>query len=135
MLVYFAIFALTLFALLLVANVIASSGHGQKVRASLERLDNYDHGSFRQAELAAPMGERLIGPSIRRLAVVGQMITPTGRVRRLQTRMEQAGRPWNLDLSGLLAVKALAMFSTLLIVVVAAGLGLLPVGWAIPVIQ
>lgn len=133
MLVYIAVFALTLFALLLLAHALGLGSQGQKVRASLERLDTYDHRSFRQTELAAPAGERLLGPAVTRLAAVGQVITPTGRIRRLQTRMDQAGRPWNLDLNGLLAVKVLAMLAVLLAVVVVAGVGLMPAGWAVPV--
>jgi tight adherence protein C len=133
MLVYIAIFALTLFALLLLGHALSAGGQGRKVRASLERLETYDHSSYRQAELAAPAGERLLGPAVARLATVGQVITPTGRIKRLQSRMDQAGRPWNLDLNGLLALKVLALLGVLLGVVVAAGVGLLPAGWALPI--
>lgn len=133
MLVYIAVFALTLFVVLLLSHALGSGSQTQKVQASLERLENYDHRSFRQSELAAPAGERIFGPTVARLASVGSLITPTGRIGRLQTRVEQAGRPWNLDLNGLLAVKVLALFGVLLTVVVAAGFGVLPVGWAAPV--
>lgn len=47
--------------------------------------------------------------------------------------MEQAGRPWNLDLNGLLALKVLSLFAVLLGVVLVAALGFLPVGWLVPV--
>lgn len=133
MLIYVAVFALTLFAVLLLSHALGSGGQTQKVRASLERLENYDHHSFRQAELAAPAAERLLRPTVARLASVGGLVTPTGRIGRLQTRIEQAGRPWNLDLNGLLALKALALFGVLFAVVVATGFGVLGVGRAAPV--
>lgn len=133
MIVYPAIFALVLGALLLLAYGVRSGSHAQKVQASLDRLETYDARSFREVELSTPLGERLLGPAISRLATVGGLITPTGRIGRLQTRVEQAGRPWNLDLSGLLAVKVLALFGVLLAVVVIAAVGVLPVDWVAPV--
>ncbi len=133
MIVYPAIFVLVLGAALLLVYGIRSGSHAQKVRASLDRLETYDARSFREAELSAPVGERLFRPTISRLAAVGGLITPTGRIGRLQNRVEQAGRPWNLDLSGLLAVKVLALLGVLLVVVAVGAAGLLPVRWMAPV--
>lgn len=133
MIVYPAIFVLVLGATLLLVYGIRSGSHAQKVRASLDRLETYDARSFREAELSAPVGERLLRPMISKLAAVGGVITPTGRIGRLQNRVEQAGRPWNLDLSGLLAVKVLALLGVLLVVVAMGAAGLLPVRWMAPV--
>ncbi|MHB0979969.1 MAG: type II secretion system F family protein [Thermoleophilia bacterium] len=133
MIVYPAIFVLVLGATLLLVYGVRSGSHAQKVRASLDRLETYDARSFRETELSAPVGERLLRPTITKLAAVGGLITPTGRIGRLQNRVEQAGRPWNLDLSGLLAMKVLALLGVLLAVVAVGAAGFLPVRWMAPV--
>lgn len=120
------VFLLVFAALAMFAVALRPSRQSDKVRASLERLDRYDARTFRQAELAQPAKERLWGPVMGRLGRVARLITPGSRIRRLQWRVEQAGRPWNLDVNGLLALKLLLLVAALVIVVVLGGLRVLP---------
>jgi tight adherence protein C len=65
------------------------------------------------------------------MAAASKRITPVGRIRRLETKVERAGRPWNLDVNGLLAVKFMSLAAGLLILIVLAALSVLPLIWFI----
>ena len=99
------------------------------MQAALDHLDTYDSAAFRRAELAQPASQRLLRPAMARMAAVSKVITPSGRIRRLETKVERAGRPWNLDVNGLLAVKLVSLVVGLLILIVLASLTLLPFIW------
>jgi len=47
----------------------------------------------------------------------------------LETKVERAGRPWNLDVDGLLAVKLMSLTGGLLILIILASLKILPLIW------
>ena len=127
--VYAGIFILLLGAVALVAWGTRPAGRGEKARAALDHLDSYDARAFRQAELAQPASQRLLKPAFARMAAVSKRITPAGRIRRLETKVERAGRPWNLDVNGLLAVKLMSLAAGLLILIVLASLKILPLIW------
>ncbi|MCZ7664099.1 MAG: type II secretion system F family protein [Thermoleophilia bacterium] len=127
--IYAAIFVLTLGALAAVFLAIRPGGQAAKTQIALERLDTYETRAFRRAELARPAGERLLDPVLARLVAASRLVTPIGRVRRLQTKVERAGRPWNLDLNGLLAVKFVCLLLGLIVIVVLAAFRWLPAIW------
>lgn len=84
-------------------------GQAAKISANLERLQGLDVRAFRQRELSEPAKKRLLDPLIERLAGAGRVLTPGGRLERLRVRVEQAGRPYNLDLNRLLALKFVSL--------------------------
>lgn len=131
MIVYVALFVLVFVAALLLVWALRPGGEAAKAQVALERLDSYDVRAYRQAELSRSAGERLASPVFASLAAAGRMITPTGRTARLEDKLEQAGRPWNLDLNGLLAIKIVSLVMGLLVVVIFASLRLLPAFWLI----
>lgn len=127
--VYAGVFVLLLGAVALVAWGTRSTSRAARVQAALEHLDSYDARAFRQAELAQPAGERLFKPAWVRMAAASKVITPTGRIRRLETKVERAGRPWNLDVNGLLAIKLMCLAVGLLILIGLASFKILPFVW------
>lgn len=127
--VYAGVFVLLLGAIALVAWGTRNTGRRARVQAALENLDSYDARAFRQAELAQPASQRLLRPAMMRMAAASKVITPAGRIRRLETKVERAGRPWNLDVNGLLAVKLMSLTGGLLILIILASLKVLPLIW------
>lgn len=129
--VYAGVLVLLLGAVALVAWGTKTSGRTARVRVALDNLETYDARAFRQAELAEPASQRLLKPAWVRMAAVSKAITPAGRIRRLETKVERAGRPWNLDVNGLLAVKLMCLAGGLLILIILASLKVLPLIWFI----
>jgi tight adherence protein C len=129
--VYAAVFILFLGAVALAAWGTRKSGGTERMMTSLDRLDAYDPNAYRQAELARPASERLLAPAVKRLAGIARGITPAGRVKKLERKIETAGRPWNLDVNGLLVLKLISLAVGLIILVVLAVLHWLPVLWFI----
>ncbi len=126
-----AVAVLVFLAAVAAAYALRPRQQADKVQASLGRLEQYDVRSFRSQELAVPARERLVSPMLARLAVVGRMITPTGRISRLQERVEKAGRPWNLDVNSLLAIKVICLIVAVLLVVVITRITWLPTFWIV----
>jgi len=54
-----------------------------------------------------------------------------GRISKLETKVERAGRPWRIAVTDLLAVKLLSLTAGLLILIVLAALKVLPLLWFI----
>ena len=123
--------ALVFLTAIALAYALRPRQQADKVQASLGRLDQYDARSFRSRELAAPARERLVSPILARFAAVGRMITPTGRISRLQERVEQAGRPWNLDVNGLLAIKIICLLVAVLLLVIITSIRWIPTFWIV----
>ncbi len=123
MIVYALIFVLALGSVLLFVRALAGGGQAEKVSASLGRLEAYDLKSYRQAELAQPASTRIMQPINARLARLARMMTPQGRLSRLEARIEQAGRPWGLDLNALLALKFVGLAGGAVAAIVLAGTG------------
>jgi tight adherence protein C len=123
------VFLLVFIAVLLLVWALKPAGQAEKTRVALDRLDSYDTRAFRQSELAIPLEDRLLGPAFDHLSGASRLITPQGRIRRLEEKVEQAGRPWNLDVNGLLAIKLLSLFGGLIALVILASLDLLSAGW------
>src|SRR5512136_1593752 len=97
--IYAGIFVLLLAAVALVAWGTKPTGRNAKVHAALDHLDTYDSRAFRRAELAQPASQRLLKPALARLGAASKVITPTGRIRKLEVKVERAGRPWKLDVN------------------------------------
>jgi tight adherence protein C len=127
--VYTAIFVLLLGIVAVIAWGTRRPGGKEGVMTSLEKLDAYDSQALRNAELARPASQRLLGPAVRRLSGVARGITPSGRIRRLEQKIEAAGRPWNLDVNALLVLKLISLAAGLAILVVLAFLQALPLLW------
>lgn len=129
MLIYTAIFALVLAATLLLGWALLPTGRTQKARESLGRLDSYSVNDFRRLELARPGRDRILKPLVQRLSSLGSMLTPQGRLGTLRDRIEQAGRPWNLDVNTVLALKTVLVLIALGGLLLAGSLRVLPGLW------
>lgn len=127
--IYAAIFVLLLGAVALVVWGTRKPGVKEQAMSSLEKLDAYDSQAFRRAELDQPATQRLLAPAVRRLTGVARGITPTGQIRKLERKIESAGRPWNLDVNTLLVLKFLSLAFGLAILVLLAALQVLPLIW------
>jgi tight adherence protein C len=130
-LLYAVIFILFLGIVALVVWGTRKTSGKDRMMATLDRLDAYDPESFRKAELAMPASERLFAPAVKHLSGVARSITPRSRVKKLERKIESAGRPWNLDVNGLLVLKLISLTVGLIILVVLAVLHLIPVVWFI----
>ena len=123
----------TFLAAIAFAYALRPGRQADKVQASLGRLDQYDTRSFRERELSPPARERLVSPLVARLAGAGRLVTPTGRISRLQERVEQAGRPWNLDVNALLAIKFVLLLVAVLLFALIANSRSLPTVWIVAI--
>jgi tight adherence protein C len=126
--IFAAVFVLVLLSLLMALVFTKPFGQQEKVSLALQRLEGYNPRVFRLEELSAPAGDRLVKPLGLRLARVASLITPQSRLERLARKVETAGRPWNLDLNGLLAAKLLSLVAGLIGLVVLTSLHLLSTG-------
>ena len=127
--IYAAVFILLLGAVALAAWGTRKSAGKERMMTSLDRLDAYDPDAYRKAELARPASERLLAPAVDHLAGIARGITPRGRVKKLERKIETAGRPWNLDVNGLLVLKLISLAVGLVVLVLLAVLRWLPVLW------
>ena len=128
--VYVGVFVLLLGAVAAVAWGTRPSG-ANKARLALERIEGGDPRAIRRLELSQPASQRLLRPAWARIAAASRFITPQGRIRSLETKVERAGRPWGLDVNGLLVVKFLSLAVGLVILIVLASAKILPLGWFI----
>ncbi|MCX8032565.1 MAG: type II secretion system F family protein [Thermoleophilia bacterium] len=126
--VYIGVFVLLLGAVGVVAWGTRPSG-ANRARLALQRIEGRDARTLRQLELSRPASQRLLKPALMRLAAFSRFITPQGRIRNLEIKVERAGRPWGLDANGLLAVKFLSLTIGLLVLIVLASTKLLPLIW------
>jgi tight adherence protein C len=129
--VYIAVFVLLLGAVSLIVWGTKKRDSKEQVLASLDRLDSYDPAAYRRAELSRPASERLLLPAVMRLSAVARAITPTTRIKKLEQKIETAGRPWNLDVNTLLVLKFVSLAVGLIVLIVLASLQLLPWIWFI----
>lgn len=127
--VYAGVFVLLLAAVAVVAWGTRPGSRSERVRVALQQSESLDVRGYRQAELAVPASRRLVKPALLRMAAAAKVITPGGRIRRLEMKVERAGRPWNLDVNGLLAVKFGSLVLGLAILIVLASLKILPLLW------
>jgi tight adherence protein C len=129
--IYAAVFVLLLSSVAIVVWGTSRSSAKAQVMSSLDRLDTYDSRAFRRAELDQPATQRLLAPAVRALSGAARAITPSGRIRKLERKIESAGRPWNLDVNTLLVLKFVSLAFGLVILVVLAALNILPLVWFI----
>jgi tight adherence protein C len=127
--IYAAVFVLLLGIVGLLVWGTRKSGAKEQVLNSLQKLDAYDSKSFRRAELEQPASQRLLAPAVRKLSGIARGITPAGRIRKLEMKIESAGRPWNLDVNALLVMKLISLAVGLVILVLLAVFDVLPMLW------
>ncbi len=127
--IYAAIFILLLGAVALVVWGTRKTGSKEQVMTSLDKLEAYDSQAFRRAELDQPASQRILAPAVRSLTGVARGITPSSRIRKLERKIESAGRPGNLDVNALLVLKFVSLAVGLVILVVLAAIQVLPVFW------
>jgi tight adherence protein C len=127
--IYAAIFILFLGIVALLVWGTRKSGDKAQVMSSLDRLDTYDSQAYRRAELDQPASQRLLAPAVRALSGVARGITPSSRIRKLEQKIESAGRPWNLDVNAFLVLKFVSLAFGLVILVTLAALSILPLVW------
>ncbi len=129
--IYVAVFILFLGIVGVVAWGTRKTGPGTQSLSSLEKLQAYDSQSFRRAELAQPASERWLGPAVKVFSGVARAITPTKRIRRLERKLEAAGRPWNMTVNTLLVLKLVSLLVGIIILAVLAALQVIPLIWFI----
>ena len=84
---------------------------------------------LRQAELAVPFGDRVLGPLLLQFVRIGRRLTPDERMQAVRHRLDLAGNPagWDADrVVGLKALCSLTGFVLGLLLPSVAGLGALP---------
>lgn len=129
--VYAAVFVLLLGAVGLVAWGTKKQGAKEQVLSSLERLDAYGSAAYQRDQLSRPASERLVGPAVTRLATLARAITPPSRIRKLEQKIDAAGRPGNLDANKLLVLRLVSLTLGLIVLIVLAALHVLPWIWFI----
>lgn len=127
--IYAAVFVLLLGAVAVIVWGTRKSAGKQRMMTSLDKLEAFDSNAYRRAELSRPASERLLAPAGRWLTGLARGITPRGRIRKLEKKIETAGRPWNLDVNGLLVLKLISLTVGLVILVVLAVVNRLPALW------
>jgi tight adherence protein C len=127
--IYAAVFVLLLGSVAFVAWGTRKSSAKAQVTRSLGRLEVYDSQAYRRAELDQPATQRLLTPAVRALSGIARGITPSSRIRKLDRKIEAAGRPRNLDVNRLLVLKLASLAFGLMILVALAALSILPLVW------
>jgi tight adherence protein C len=79
----------------------------QTTTARLQRFNVRPASRLTELELQIPRGERLLGPTRRRLAGLVRQFTPMGSIAKTQTRLMQAGNPRNITVQDFLALRAM----------------------------
>ena len=130
---YAAVLILLLGAVALVAWGTKKQGAKEQVLNSLERLDIFDSDTYQRDQLSRPASERLLGPGARRLSSLAMAITPPSRVRRLERKIDTAGRPNGLDANTFLLLRAVSLTVGIVILIVLAVLQVLPWIWFVVV--
>ena len=90
-------------------TVVSVVTERSEVRESLRRLEGYQIQRSRDRELLVSFDERVLSPVGNRLVAISRRITPVGYVDNLNKKLEQAGRPKNIDVEQLIAAKAVAL--------------------------
>jgi tight adherence protein C len=77
--------------------VVASPRRVNEVSRSLAAIDDMHAG--RMVDYDRPFGERVLTPTVQRLARIGRKLTPGGRGEALRAKLEAAGSPpgWTVD--------------------------------------
>jgi tight adherence protein C len=129
---FIAAIAILLLAIVFVLLTgLRRTGAKEKVSESLDRLEVYDSRTLRRPELELPATQRLLLPAVRRLSGIARSITPMGRIRKLERKIEVAGRPWGLDVNALLVLKFVSLVVGVIVLVILAAFRLVPWLWFI----
>ncbi len=126
-----ALIILILAIVFVLVTGLRRGGVREKVSESLDRLAAYDSQALRRAELEQPVTQRLLVPAVRRLSGIARSITPVGRIRKLEHKIQMAGRPWGLDVNGLLVLKFVSLVFGVIVLVILAAFQVIPWLWFI----
>jgi tight adherence protein C len=122
-----AIFAAVVIAL---TTLVTMTSQRQQVSRSLSAVQAiHAMPSAVQQELSRPFGERVVGPAMRRLTLLGRRFTATDQMGRIRRRLELAGNPPTWDIDRVIALRMLGVIGGGLIglaVPLVLGLGVAP---------
>ena len=109
-------------ALALVIYAVASQVEERStVRESLRQLDDYQLENEREKELLNPLGDRVVGPVLRRILDVGRKFWPSGYAEDARRKLIIAGQPARQQLDRFLAIRVLTIAAIPVWAVVAFG--------------
>ena len=94
------------------AVLLVTSGRNQRqqVNRSLAAVGGLQLGGLTAGSLPpASFTDRVLLPAVRRLALLGARLSPSGAAAKLQRRLDLAGNPRGYDLQQLLGAKAMGM--------------------------
>jgi tight adherence protein C len=127
--IYAAVFVLLLGAVALVVWGTRKPGAKEQVMSSLDKLDVWSSDAYDRAELRQPATQRLLAPAVKGLSRLGRGVTPSNQIKKLDHKLELAGRPRGLGVNELLFLKFLALAVGLVIVILLAVFHVLPALW------
>jgi tight adherence protein C len=108
---------------LLLTTVGTITSERQAVNRSLAAVEAIQTApKSMQSELDRPFGERVLGPSMQRLASLGRRFTPSDQADRLRRKLDLAGNPPDWDVDRVIAFKVLGLFGGLVLGLVVGGL-------------
>lgn len=79
----------------------------ETLTARLNRFELKPAGSLTALELQIPRAERILGPPRRKIAKYVRQFTPVGTIEKTQTRLAQAGNPYDLTVQDFLGLKGM----------------------------
>jgi tight adherence protein C len=107
-----ALFGTFTAVLLTMVVVLSLAGERRELRIALRSLDDYDLPvDTRDREMLRPLWERLVVPTVGRLARLSGRFTPTGYTAQIREKLVRAGSPPGLDAERFLALKVLGAVS------------------------
>ena len=80
------------------------------VKKRLERIASLSIPSYRARELAKPITERVIFPSLRRAVTLITAIAPKAIRESIKRKLEESDNPWNISLGEYIALKLVSAF-------------------------
>jgi len=101
-----AIFVATAIAFATLAVIRAERA---QMRRSLDAVDAHRKPPGVTNELDRPFSERVVRPGLRRLVLIGRMLTPGWQIERIRRKLEEAGGPSGWDVDRVLAYKVIAL--------------------------
>jgi tight adherence protein C len=121
-------FAIVLFTIAVYMGLDAVTVRQKQVAGSLARARRYGGGATRESELTLDVTNRLIAPAARRLASLVTALPMTQNPDLIRRRLIAAGLGHRLTPTAFLAIKGGGIVGSVILGVVLAGAGLLPVG-------
>jgi tight adherence protein C len=128
----FGLGAIFLAIALALATMGVITSERQQVSRSLAAVEAINTApSMMRQELNRPFSERVLGPGMIRLTLLGKRLTPGDQIARIRHRLELAGNPPNWDVDRVVAFKMLGLVLGFLLGI---GMPLLLGGGILPII-